>query len=389
MATNFELVDRDELRSLVDEAPDPAVSIYMPTHRLGPETELDTVRLKNLVNEAFERLTARGLRRPQVEEILEPATALLGDGTFWRHQLDGLALFLAPGFSRHYRLPFEVDELVVVDDVFQVTPLLPALGAEGHFFILAVSRNALRLLRATRYGVEELDTDHLDIPKDLAEALRYDDFERRDGNLQHRGGHGGPNRGRQIFHGHGQGAEDVKNEVLRYFQAVDRGLSDVLRNESAPLVLASVDYLQPLFRQASRYAHVLEEGVDGNPDRVSAAELHERALPVVEAELRKDLEAAKERYGNGQSNGTSSCDLADILVAAHEGRVDALFVRRGARTSGRYDAEARRLVSVGDDEGTDLIDLAARQTLLHAGEVYVVDDPDMPCPDQLGAVFRY
>jgi hypothetical protein len=384
----FEVVTQEDLREVLADRPGPAVSLYQPTHR-GADAEQDVLRFKNLLNDAEDRLTEHGHRRADASKQLQPMRALLNNGEFWRHQLDGLAMFSAPNFFRFYKLPFEVEELLVVGDGIHATPLFEA-STRGYFYILAISRSSVRLMMATRFGVEEIDLSEVAIPHDFDEAMRYDVFEKT--NLQrHPTARAGAGAGRTMQHGHGPGDEDLKKEIVRYFQAVDRGVSDLLRAGNAPLVLAAVDYLHPLYRQASNYRSIVERGIEGNPEQLSPARLKDQAWPLVEPHFRAQLEAAKERYGNGTSNGTASCVMADVLAASYEGRVGALIVRRGQRRWGIFDLTQHRIEEhdeprIGD---VDLIDLAARQTALHGGDVFLTDDDDMPCDDSLAAVFRF
>ena len=53
------------------------------------------------------------------------------------------------------------------------------------------------------------------------------------------------------------GVDERKDELLRYFQHIDRGLHALLREETAPLVLAGVEYLaatQTLLHRGAVYA---------------------------------------------------------------------------------------------------------------------------------------
>jgi len=62
-------------QTFLNSHPDRCVSLYMPTHRAGRETEQDPIRYKDLLREAEERLMANGLRSPEVQEMLkEPST---------------------------------------------------------------------------------------------------------------------------------------------------------------------------------------------------------------------------------------------------------------------------------------------------------------------------
>lgn len=69
------------------------VSIFMPAHRAGAETQQDRIRLKNLLREAERQLVEAGLRTPDAAAIPEPGQALLAESDFWQHQSDGLAVF--------------------------------------------------------------------------------------------------------------------------------------------------------------------------------------------------------------------------------------------------------------------------------------------------------
>lgn len=387
----LEVITREELRSLIDQRQGPAVSIYHPTERVVVEPEANSLRLKNLLGQAEEKLGRHGLRRPDIEALLEPLAGLLGDGDFWRHQLEGLALFAAPGFFRYYRLPFAVDESVSVGDSFSTKALLPALS-DGHYYVLALSQNSVRLIRATRHGAEEIDLDGLDIPRSLAEALRYDDLQKPE--LSHHPT--APDRRtatgqRHQFHGHGESGEEQKTEIVRYFQGVDRGISKLLARENAPLVLAGVEYLHALYRFASGYKYIAENGLEGNFDHLSPSEFQERTWPLVQPLFYQRLQDDKERFLSLRTKGQGSTDLHEILEAAYAGRVDALFVKRGEERWGRFDPTGGGLTTT-DAPGpgdVDLFDQASSVTLTRDGMVHVVEEADMPVDAPIAAVYRF
>lgn len=103
------------------------VSIFMPAHRAGAETQQDRIRLKNLLREAERQLVEAGLRTPDAAAILEPGHALLAESDFWQHQSDGLAVFAHRGEFHRYRVPLRFQERVTVAKRFQLKPLFPLL----------------------------------------------------------------------------------------------------------------------------------------------------------------------------------------------------------------------------------------------------------------------
>jgi Bacterial archaeo-eukaryotic release factor family 7 len=377
---------RTDLRFLAAAQPGWCATIHMPTHRAGKDTEQDPIRLKNLLSEVESQLVAVDLRGPTAKAILEPAGHLLADAMFWRYQADGLALFLAEGIFKYYRVPLRLDPLAMVARRFHLASLLRLFTGDGRFFVLALSQNAVRVLEGTRYGIDELSPE--DLPQSLAEALPFEDRERQ---LQFRTG--APQAGGEraaLFHGHGAGAEVEKDRLLRFCRKVDVGLRDLLREETAPLVLAAVDYLHPIYREANTYPHLMEDRIPGNPESLSADDLHRHAWEIVEPRFLEALNEAVTGYARLAGTGRTSLDVAEIMLAAYDGRVETLFVA-GAPVWGQFD-EATRQVRFSDAQAPgddDLTGRAAIQALLRGAVVFAVEPARMPVDAPLAAVFRY
>ena len=377
------VLTRNNLKLLMAIHQGPCVSIFMPMHRSGAETQQDPIRFKNLLQEAEELLIARGLCSPETKELLGPAERLLRDGLFRQHQSDGLAMFLSLGVFHYYPSPFVFEELVIVTDRFHIKPLLPLLSGDGRYFVLALSQNKIRLLQSTHYSVSELDV--ADLPENLAETLRDDDSWK---DLHMHSALSGKGKLSAITHGD---EVDSKENIRRYFRRIDRGLHELLRNERAPLVLAGVDYLHPIYNEVNSYPHLMVEGIAGNPEQLSAAELHEQSWTIVRPHFQKAQQEAVDRYKEFISSGQASNRIRKIIPAAYHGRIELLFVIPDLQQWGTFDPDTDEIhlhkkEKTGDE---DLLEFAAIQTLLNGGTVYMVGAEKMPESDPLAAVFRY
>jgi hypothetical protein len=386
----MDLFTRADLRALLAEHERPCVSLFMPAHRGGAEE--DPIRFRKLVGQAEEGLIKHGLRAPKAREFLAPLHTLLEDVSFWPNQCDGLAVFLARDFQRIYRLPWSFQEELEVSGLFQVAPLLPLLHGDGRFYVLAVSQNSVRLFQGTRFTVSPVDLKG--VPRNLAEALRTHD---RDEVLTF---HTRPTSGGSwgaIFEGHGVGIDDEKNDLLRYFQRIDRGLHDVLREERAPLVLAAVDYFQPIYREASTYPHLLAKGIEGNPDRLSEKELHDRAWGIVEPQFQENVRQALALYHQAIAKWhptvharRATADVNEIVPAAYRGQFEILFVALGKHLwgildPGRNEVTLHEPPQPGDE---DLSNLAAIHTLRHGNTVHALQWEGMPTGSPLAAIYH-
>jgi hypothetical protein len=356
--------------------------MFLPTHRAGHEVEQAPIRLKNLLRQATDALRADGVRATEIGRLLAPLRRLVDDRLFWQYQSDGLALFSRPGWWRSFRVPLDLPELAVVDDHFHVTPLLPLLVGDGHFFVLALSQNQIRLLEGTRDRLEEVDLPG--VPLGVQDALQGEEVQRQ---LQlyvaDRGGVGAGG----IYHGHGHPGEGQAERILRYFRKVDRGLREVLVGEQAPMVLAAVQHLAPIWRKANTYPHLVDETLAGSPEGLGLHQLHARAWAVVEPLFLQAQREAAARYDRLAGTGLTSQDPREIIRVGEDGRIDTLFAARhpagGVRGVGSDPSPN------GDRALRDVLELATVTTLIKGGTVYVLPAGEVPGGGSVAAVFRY
>jgi Bacterial archaeo-eukaryotic release factor family 7 len=388
----MDTLSKCELRSLLNRQKGICVSIFLPTRRAGVDSQQDVLRLRHLIRDAENRLLLENMRSTAVEKLLEPIRSLLDDGDFWLHAGDGLAIFRSSELLHSYRLPYSFIEQVIVSDHFYLKPLLPLLTNNGRFYILAISQNQIRLLEGTRYSIQQVELPE-EVPESLAEALKYEEAENEvwlysssSGATRGKGG-----RRPAIFYGQGVGHDDSKDHLLRYFQQINRGLHELLRDEKAPLVLAGVEYLFPVYRQANTYPYLLDQGVAGNPDKLSSEELHKRAWAVIQPYFRKAQEESAAQYRDNVGTERTSDNIREIMPGAYYGRVSSLFVAIDVELWGIFDPTSNTIhvhkePRFRDD---DLLDEAAAQTLLQGGSVYAVEHTKVPGQAVLAAVFRY
>jgi hypothetical protein len=385
------VLSKDDLTTLLEGRPGWHISMFMPMMQRGAETQQNPIRCKTLLRQAEDQLLARGVRPQEAQDLVQPVKQLLADHVFWQRQNQGLALFLAPQIFREYRVPFPLDQLVVVTHRFHIKPLLPLLSGNGHFFVLALSQKEVRLLQGTRYSISEVELQG--VPQGIAEALRYEDVEKK--GHHYPGSQGRPAGGISPLAGHGVGIEDATHEpqdpILRYFQQVDAGLRTFLRNEHAPLVLVGVEYLLPIYHRANTYPYLLAGRVAGNPEGLRPEELQERAWAIVQPHFQRAQDDAAAQYRQLAGTGRAADDIGAIVMAAYDGRIDTLFIAIDRQQWGSFHGESRTVEAhqeavAGDD---DLLDVAAMYTLLKRGTIYAVRLDQMPERTPAAAILRY
>lgn len=381
----MDIITAATIESLVRHDAERCVSVYMPTHRFGRETAQGPIRLANLLDRAGDELVAAGMRSPDADELLGRGRLLTERDMFWQHQEQGLAMFIAPERTWLFRLPVAFTELVVVTDAFHVKPLWPVVSGDDIFYLLALSRNRVRLLWADRFRVGEVDIPEI-VPTSLAAALWFDDPERQ---LQHHSAtRVGRGRVAVTFHGHGVPEEKGGEKLATFLHSVDGALRDLL-DPDTPLILAGVAEISAVFRNLSGHPTIVKETIYGNPDELTAEELHEKATalmrPLLEETRRSDA------AGFLAAGDLALTAVPDVVSAALMGRVAVLFLPIGIQTWGRVESNGLS-IDVHDHRvpgDRDLLDLAGAQAWTAGGRVHAVVPGDVPGQGTVAARLRY
>lgn len=379
----------EHLKELAQHTANPSMSMFLQTHRSGQDIQQDPIRFKNLLRDAEKQLLANGMGPREVSELLEPAEALVNDSSFWKYQYEGLAVFLSPEGFYTYRLPFSVKELLVIAHSYYIKPVLPLFSNNGHYYILAISQNEIRLFECTHHTVGQIDLPEK-TPHNLEEALKFDDLQKE---LQFHTGtsQGGMRNG--MFHGQGPGEEEQKIWIEKYLNLVDNGIKGILGQQEAPLVLAGVDYLLPIYRKVSEYSNIMQEGITGSPEHFRPEELLEQSWPIVEAYFHQETEKAVAQFHQLANTNQATDEIEKIVTAAFFGRVDKLFLSIGAQVWGSINSENGKVINKSEMQNKQnnlaLLDYAAIKTLQTGGTVYTFEQEEMPSDSSIAAIFRY
>jgi len=219
----------------------------------------------------------------------------------------------------------------------------------------------------------------------MEEALRLDGPQKT---LQmHPGGGGG------MFHGQGPGDEEQKIWIEQYLNLVDTSLKEILREQNAPLVLAGVDYLLPMYRKVSEYQNIMEEGIAGNPDHLRPEELQEQAWRIVETYFQQETKKTVEQYQQLADTDKATDNVEEIVAAAFNGRVDKLILSIENQIWGAFNPKDGKVTRGSNGQSKKhnlaLLDFTAMNTLQNGGTVCALSQDEMPTDSPIAAVFRY
>lgn len=364
------------------------VSIYLPMHKAGKEQNLHLAQanLKSCIKEVHKILVKHQIHEDEINNYLKPIEELVAKIDLWRNPSDGLAIFLdKKGLNYHlFPIPFETQTYVA--DHFYLKPLLPIYHGDGVYYLLELSEDYVRLYEASKFGFKDLHIEDF-APDELEKAVGFD-F--RPKMLQFRSGQA--THGAGSFHGYGEGKDDEKKELATFFRAIDQGIKRVIKDQKAPLILACDEPLFPLYKEVSSYPNLYDKNIGGDPEFKNKGKLHQRSLELVQDYFGKTKKAKLAQYTELYHTPRTSYDISDIVPAAINGKIDTLFVKKGADLFGVFNKGNENIMLDDKKEihNASLTNLAALHTFLQGGKVYLLEPQEMPIVEQsMNALFRY
>lgn len=378
---------KKEFENLAEERYSSCVSFYLPTHRSGMEVinEEDQLVFKNQLKTVGEKLEERGWEETNIKAFLQPAKDLLNDSIFWRKQTEGLAIFLSSNSLKYYNLPFQVEPYFHIARRFYLRPLVPAFSGSGKFYVLGLNLHHISFYEGDRQKLKEIHVEDL-TPQRMEEVVGYDYKEKF---LQFRS----QGQGQAVFHGHGEWkGEFKKDEIFKFFQEIDKKIVQFIEGKNIPLFVVSQEYLFSIYKKANTYPPLLDDYLDLNPDHINISDLHEKIWNKLYVRFDQERIKKVELIHEFHKTPRTSFDLSEIIPAAVHGKVDTLFVQKGAEVWGLFDKSNNSIIveEAQSDSNTSLINLAVVEVLRNGGQVYEQIAETMPMPYvELNALYRY
>lgn len=381
------ILNRALFTELATYKADCCISLYLPTSKAGMEVneQSDAIRLKNALQQMESRLQAKGLNQLQIKTWLEPGYKMVQDETFWTRLSPGLVLFIADGYFKFIKTPMPVAEDLVIESSFYVTPLVPILTSTEDFYVVVVSKKQVKLFHGDAFGMQFINVPGL--PQGMADAQTPD----KDEETTFRMAEGG--QGAAGYHGHGGGNNvDDKALIATYLESADDVLwKEVLHDKTAPLLIAGVEYMIPIYKSVADYKYLWNDVLTGSYEHTDTPTLYAHAREKLQPLFEQKQQKALTLYGNQSATALTTSIVDDIVPSAYYARVAHLFVQRGAHVWGTFDEMANILeVHQSEQETSEhLIDNAVVKTLQTGGDVYLLEKDKMPADAPLAAILRY
>lgn len=369
---HLDIPTRSEFSRLVDIRADACVSIYLQTTPVTENVQASRIELKNFIKEAETQLREADFDKRRLATLLDGLNDLLDDDDFWRFQANSLVILATPGNIRTYRLANDLTSMVQVADRFHVKPLLRAITFPHSAFILALSENAVRLIEMhAALPAEEIRVLHM--PKDAASSAGKSTLNDRS------------------FSGRIHGSEGQNVRFEQYIRKVDAALRPILAGRETPLIVAATGRLADLFGQLSSYNNLLTDNITDSPDRLTPAELADRARPILDAYYSTQIAEVNALFEKRAGDHRTTTDISDAARAATFGAIQVMLVDIDSVVVGFVDDETGAVTfsDKNDAKAYGVVDQIAARAFSSGATVLGVRRDEIPGGGDLAAILRY
>lgn len=273
----FNLPRADELNELTKVRAANCVTMYIPFSESYSSAEPMRIHLKNYIRDAETILIDRKVSPDQIRKILEPIRILIDDHALWAQRTHSMVLFANIRMCKAYTIPHDLPAVLAVQKGFVTKPLADIMATNAHYYVLALSHNHVKLFEGDQFQLKELHPDNF--PTDMKQTLRIDEYPNWQETHEIAPSYMG--KGSEAFHGQYNVRQTDKIMLTEFFRRLDKRVSALLSRSGAPLLIAGVNYLLPLYRQVNTYPRLLPGYIKGNLERASLDTIRQKAWPTV------------------------------------------------------------------------------------------------------------
>jgi hypothetical protein len=353
---------KEMLQKVKNVQADFCVSILLETHRTHPENKKDAILLKNLIDDARERLLKK-YEPAEIENTFRQLEQLEKDLDH-QYNLDGMAIFANESLCEFVRLPVKVDSRVIIDINFATRDLVRAQSQTYNYFILTLSEKEAHLYEAFRDKVlKEVETFGFPFENDL---YTTDPLKNSMGRTEDR-------------------------YSAEFFNRVDKGFHEAYLKNPMKLVVAGVERNHAYFRKVTDHQELVIGELNGNFDEGPRSVLGQQAWPIVLDYINAQKEKTRQLLSRGESQKKLVSGLGEIWTLVNQGRGDTFFVEENFFQAAKLDGMHVELTDDATAPGVvdDLIDEIIEVQLMMKGNVVFLPDGELDQYEKAALYLRY
>jgi hypothetical protein len=362
------MISRNEVKHLQSIKGYPCLSILLPTHRHHPENQQDSIRLKNLVNEAKKRMSTE-LTQEDADKLSTRLNELISKIDL-NHSLDALALFISKTHSYKFSLPFPVKERVMIDDTFGTRDIVFGMNRSEPYWVLVLSEKTSKLYLGIRNNIIEYTDNGFPITNPFYELKTPPE--------------NGESRNDRLV----ENIQRTKN----YFKDID-GKLKAINADGYEICIAGTEKNLSIFKEVSAQKDLIISEINGNYENEPASAISGfiwQAFKTARAEKRERI---LEQLNDATGKKKLAAGIDEVWTLSQESRGRLLAVELNFHFPAKVSDDKLHLIPASVNEGKDVLDDAVddiiENVVSSGGKVVFLDNGKLEKYGRIAMVLRY
>ncbi len=377
-----------EYEQLLENPRPTAVSICVPTDSLNPDPRTNSIAFKNLISTASSWLKQLDSATTTLLSLETASENLLADELFWKEQAESFVVLVAGDQVKSFKLTKKHPQLVMVNNHYYIVPFISELTQESTFYVLELDKEKTKVWRGSKNTFEAIEVPNL--PRSIEEVTGTETGERH---LQFHTGTDAPGSGKRaaMYHGSSSWKDDKDRYLERFLKAVDSAMIDFLNQRDQPLLLSGVEEATVIFQNLSNCKNLQIPALPKIPDPTHKEKtLHQLSWELVSERLQEHLRQVVTAFEETVPAKRAAV-FPDVLRQAAQGKVDTLLIAENTHVWGLFDSKllTTAIDQVQQPTSSELLNVAARLTLMNSGKVVVLPREKIPEQKEALAILRY
>ncbi len=363
---NKPLTIKEKLIELLGVKEDPSISIIINKDVPSPQNEKFRLELRKSIKDAVKML-GNGQYENRLTTWLKERLEALEKMVVHERDFHSVIIFLSPQREEILLLPFELKNRVVVDDTFEIRPLLRAVNRSFQYDVIVLSKKKTAFYNGYQRMLKKVDHERL--PEGVGYYM-------------------------DNFIGMNIDPSKAETEALKlYVHDIDHFIRTYTEMHT-PLIVMGDEKLVSCFKNKSRQPGKILAVIKGSYDNERTSAIAKKINEELEAYIReRDKKLLSGiRPDIDRMNYVSGIQEAWTVAAMKEARV--LLVEQGYEVEGYSINGGLFLTLSKPEEGgynyhADAVDDLAEMVLLQGGEVYFVTPGMLEQYDRIVETTRY
>ena len=292
---------RQKLEALATESNTPCVTISLNTHRTHPDNAQDIIQLRNLLNEAEERIIKEFGKRP-VSSLLDKISNIESEIDI-NYNLDSLHIYLSNDTHEVIRSAWATNrDGVHISDNFDIRSLIKSYNRSEEYFILLLSQSGVALYNAINDGITD--------------EIRNEDFPFSD------------NRHYNTHSDKGSDSKHLDDLVREFLNKVDKAVVKMYNETGLHCVVISTEDNYSRLMQVADKPTIYHGYANIDYNNTDTHHIAKQCWELIKELQYKRREEAISEIKEAVGKGNVLTDLQEIYQASIDGRGDLLIVHQ-------------------------------------------------------------